>query len=63
MNIYDTLGTPRWCAYCAGSKEENGKLICAEKSGRFYGNPVDNVLCTPCMQPRDDESNSYSGSD
>lgn len=45
------LGYNNFCASCKGSREENGKLICKDRNGKFYGLPVKNVLLTPCMKP------------
>ena len=49
----DYLGVRNFCAACKGSKEENGELVCKDKTGRLYGLPVkdsQNKLC-PLMCP------------
>lgn len=50
MNDY--IGFVNFCAACKGSKEENGKLICKDESGRFYGLPVTSVRMAPCIKKK-----------
>ena len=52
----DVLGYKKFCSACKGSREENGELICRDKGGKFYGLPVRNVLMTPCMKSRKEET-------
>ena len=44
------LGYNNFCSACKGSRKENGKLICRDKNGKFYGLPVEQVLMTPCIK-------------
>lgn len=48
----ETLGVRNFCSNCKGSGIENGVLTCRDKAGRFYGLPVSNVLCAPCIKVR-----------
>lgn len=47
-------GYKDFCAACKGSREENGKLVCEDKQGRFYGLTVNHVLLAPCMKLKDE---------
>ena len=46
----DYLGVRNFCDACKGSREENGELVCKDKTGRLYGLPVKDVLCAPCIK-------------
>ena len=46
----ETLGVRNFCSACEGIKIENGVLVCGDKNGKFYGLPVNNVLCAPCIK-------------
>ena len=53
--MHNTLGVNNWCSYCQECKEKSGEMVCTDKTGKFYGLPVGNVLCTPCMKPKKQE--------
>lgn len=46
----EILGYNNFCSACDGSVKENGKLICRDSNGKFYGLPVEQVLMAPCMK-------------
>ncbi len=48
----EVLGYNNFCSTCKGSREEDGKLICRDKDGKFYGLPVEQVLMAPCMKTK-----------
>ncbi|MDE7205161.1 MAG: hypothetical protein K2O91_25410 [Lachnospiraceae bacterium] len=48
----DVLGYNNFCSVCEGNREENGKLVCRNKKGKFYGLPVGQVLMAPCLKPK-----------
>lgn len=56
IKMCNTLGYKNFCSACKGSREENGKLICRNKNGIFYGLPVRQVLSAPCVKPKKEET-------
>jgi hypothetical protein len=51
--VSDFIGIKSFCSLCKGSETKDTDITCNDKNGRFYGLKVNNVLCAPCMTPKE----------
>lgn len=49
----DFIGVKCLCSLCKGSLAKENDITCGDKNGSLHALKVNNVLCAPCMTPKE----------